>query len=167
MLGMGGAAAAAVALKPDAASAADGGNMKLGMDNQTTSQTSITGGRNGGLFVSSTVDDGAVVGFNTAPDGSGLRGSGAIGVAAIGIGDGYAIHAAGRLDFSTSGRVTIAKGANKVVVQGVQGSMVLATLQGFQSGLSVAGVVLSGTTATIRLSKATTAPIDVAWFAMG
>jgi hypothetical protein len=203
LLGMAGAAAAAVALKPDAASAADGGNMKLGMENLAESHTYLTGGRNSGLTVTSTIDDGAVVGVNTAHDGDGLRGTGARGVTGIGIAndltkgvgvsagsdsgtaldastwDGTAVHASatgpgsialdvqGMVRFSSSGRVKIASGVNKVAVPNVQGSMVLATLQGFQTGLSVAGVVLAGTTATIRLSKATTAPIDVAWFALG
>ena len=198
LLGMAGGAAAAVALKPDAAQAADGGNMKLGMDNQTTSQTYLTGGRNGGLFVTSTTDDGSVIGYNTADDGDGLRGTGGragvngigeqIGVSA-GSDHGVALEAAtwdgtavlasatgpgstalnvqGLAKFSSSGRVRIAAGVNKVAVANVVGSMVLATLQGYQSGLYVAGVVLNRATATIRLSKATSAPIDVAWFAWG
>jgi hypothetical protein len=197
LLGIAGAAAAAVALKPDAAQAADGGNMKLGMDNQTTSQTYLTGGRNGGLFVTSTTDDGSVVGYNTADDGDGLRGTGGrAGVNGIGTQIGVsagsdtgvamqaetwsgtavlanaagpgstALNVQGAARFSNSGRVRVSAGANKVVIP-VTAAMVLATLQGYQAGLHVAGVVLSRTTATIRLSKATTAPIDVAWFALG
>lgn len=62
--------------------------MKLGMDNQAESRTYLTGGRNSGLLATSTTDDGAVVGVNTADDGSGLRGTGAVGVNAIGIRNG-------------------------------------------------------------------------------
>ncbi len=85
VLGLAAAAAAAVVVKPSVAEAADGQALKLGVDNQADNQTSITTGRNGKLMVFSTTDDGALVGVNTADDGVGVRGTGGVGVTAIGI----------------------------------------------------------------------------------
>ena len=199
LLGMAAATAAVIVAKPDAAEAADGDNMKLGQDNQTTNLTTITSERNGGLAVYSTTDDGAVVGHNTASDGYGLRGTGAyIGVDAIGgqIGlladsEGIAVQAEtfagtavrawgsgpastalsveGTVRFSTSGRVRVAAKQNKVTVPvpSRPTSMVLATIQGYQAGLYVAGVVITSTNFTIRLSQQAAAPVDVAWFLIG
>ncbi len=80
-----GSVVAADVLRPSPAAAADGGNLKLGQDNQTSSLTTITGGRNGGLAAFTTTDDGSLVGVNTAADGCGLRGTGEYcGVDAIG-----------------------------------------------------------------------------------
>jgi len=59
--------------------------MKLGVENLAEAHTYLTGGRNSGLTVNSTTDDGAVVGVNTAHDGNGLRGTGATGVVGIGV----------------------------------------------------------------------------------
>lgn len=85
VLGLAAAAAAAVVVKPTVAEAADGQAMKVGADNQAEARTYLTGGRNSGLTVTSTTDDGAVAGVNTAHDGAGLRGTGAVGVVGIGI----------------------------------------------------------------------------------
>ena len=87
VLGLAAAAAAAVVVKPTVAEAADGQAMKVGADNQAEARTYLTGGRNSGLTVTSTTDDGAVAGVNTAHDGAGLRGTGAVGVVGIGIQD--------------------------------------------------------------------------------
>jgi hypothetical protein len=76
---------AADVLHPAPAAAADGDNVKLGVDNEASNVTTITAGGNGALRAVSTADDGSVVGINTANDGYGLRGTGVyIGVDAIG-----------------------------------------------------------------------------------
>jgi hypothetical protein len=85
VLGLAAAAAAAVVVKPSVAEAADGQAMKLGVENLAEGHTYLTGGRNSGLTVNSTIDDGAVVGVNTAHDGNGLRGTGSTGVVGLGI----------------------------------------------------------------------------------
>jgi hypothetical protein len=149
VLGLAAAAAAAVAIKPSVAEAADGQNVKLGMENLAENKTYITGGRNGGLVVTSITDDGSVVGVNTADDGVGVRGTGtyvgmdAIGgqigllagsevvalqaetwagtaVLAKGAGPGStALDVKGTAKFSTAGRVRVPTGANKVVLTGL------------------------------------------------
>ena len=85
VLGLAAAAAAAVVVKPTVAEAADGQALKGGVENLAEARTYLTGGRNSGLTVTSTTDDGAVAGVNTAHDGAGLRGTGAVGVVGIGI----------------------------------------------------------------------------------
>jgi hypothetical protein len=85
VLGLAAAAAAAVVVKPTVADAADGQALKGGVENLAEARTYLTGGRNSGLTVTSTTDDGAVAGVNTAHDGAGLRGTGAVGVVGIGI----------------------------------------------------------------------------------
>jgi len=199
LLGLAAATAAVVVAKPGAAEAADGDNLKIGVENQSTSATILNSQRNGGLVVYSTTDDGAVVGHNTASDGYGLRGTGAyIGVDAIGgeIGlladsEGIAVQAEtfagtairawgsgpastalsveGTVRFSTSGRVRVPAKQNKATVPTPTRptSMVLATIQGYQAGLYVAGVVMTSTNFTIRLSQQAAAPVDVAWFLIG
>ena len=148
-MGLAAAATAAVAMKPEMAQAADGDNLKLGVDNEATNVTTIRSQTNGGLAVYSAIDDGAVAGINTAPDGYGLRGTGAyIGVDAIGgqIGlladsEGIAVQAetlagtaikamagtptawaldvSGPVRFTTAGRARVLAKQNKVVVSGL------------------------------------------------
>ena len=85
VLGLAAAAAAAVVVKPTVAEAADGQALKGGVENLAEARTYLTGGRNSGLTVTSTTDDGAVAGVNTAGDGWGLRGTGAVGCVGIGV----------------------------------------------------------------------------------
>jgi len=149
LLGLAAAATATAALKPGTAQAADGDNLKLGIENQADTVTTLRSERNGGLAVYSTVDDGAVAGINTAADGYGLRGTGSyIGVDAIGgqIGlladsEGIAVQAetlagtavkamagaptawaldvSGPVKFTTAGRARVAAKQIKVVVSGL------------------------------------------------
>ena len=190
LLGLAAAATATAALKPGTAQAADGDNLKLGMENQADSVTTLRSERNGGLAVYSTADDGAVAGINTAADGYGLRG---IGVDAIGgqIGlladsEGIAVQAetlagtavkamagaptawaldvSGPVKFTTAGRARVAAKQIKVVVSGLvlkPTSMVLATLQGHVAGLRVDGVVINAAAGTATIWLSKAAPSAV------
>jgi hypothetical protein len=85
-----------------------------------------------------------------------------------------ALRVEGRLSLKRSGSVTVAAGARRVdaTVSGglPSGSMAFATLQGYQSGLAVAGVRLNYPSAgklRIYLTKATTASIKASWLVLG
>jgi hypothetical protein len=85
-----------------------------------------------------------------------------------------ALRVEGRLSLKRSGSVTAAAGARRVdaTVSGglPSGSMAFATLQGYQSGLAVAGVRLNYPSAgklRIYFTKATTASIKASWLVVG
>jgi hypothetical protein len=73
-------------IRPAPAGAADGDTLVLGQENQADNTTRITmGTANAAIHAVTNADDGSLVGENTAPDGYGLRGTGAyIGVNAVG-----------------------------------------------------------------------------------
>ena len=83
--------------------------------------------------------------------------------------NGTALLVTGKAAFSRSGKATIKAGNASVVVNNValtSASLVLATLQQFQAGISVAAVVPSPANSrfTIRLNQAPTVNLRVAWF---
>jgi hypothetical protein len=154
------------------------GDVLLGVDGQTT--TTTTG-----------VSTSGQIGFHgdsTGPNGAGLYGTGPIGlqgtgsevgVVGVGLAAGVGVHAdndaggvalqvSGRATFSTSGVATVKSGKSSVTVSAAltRDSLVLATLQTFNAGFSVAAAVpnVGKGTFTIHLNQAATTNMKVAWF---
>jgi hypothetical protein len=95
-----------------------------------------------------------------------------IGVYAASAGGGTALVVEGVAVFSRSGSAKVKSGAASVTVTGVSltsTSIVLATPQGNQSGVSVKGVIknVSDSKFTIYLTADATAALEIGWFVIG
>jgi hypothetical protein len=126
-----------------------------------------------GVLGLSSSDDG-VQGTTSADGFSGVRGidqstGGGYGVYGSSTA-GAALKVDGVAEFSRSGTVAIT--GTSVSVTGVtltSSSLILATLQGYEKGVAVAGVVpdVAGSSFTIHLTKAAKVSLAVAWFIVG
>jgi hypothetical protein len=120
-----------------------------------------------GVYGYNTNAGAAVYGDNQG-NGWGVYGSSASGIGVTATSSGTALQVIGRASFSLSGVATIAKGKSTVTVSAAlaSSSFVLATLQAFQPGFSVAAAVpnVGKGTFTIHLNKTATSKMKVAWF---
>jgi hypothetical protein len=83
---------------------------------------------------------------------------------------GTALAVAGKVTFSSSGKVTVPANQNSMTVHqpGVSPtSLVLATLQQVQGSAAVAAAVPGTNSFTITLTSAANGPLQVAWFVIG
>jgi hypothetical protein len=187
------AAGALVASKPDAAQAANYEQLAVGSNLFGTLPTAINRTSNAaisGVFHSSatlnyvmpitnadialngTVWEGAVAGSAGVLGRGTMTGQYGV-VATHDTAAGTALKVEGRATFSRSGRVTITKthgGCTVTVASGISATtLILATLQG-SAGTGVYLVYAkyaSPTTFTIKLNKAATSTVQIAWFIIG
>lgn len=120
------------------------------------------GGGNGVGGHSNTSGHNAVFGMDSAPSG----GTALLGQSAHGL----ALHAEGKVKFSTSSGVTTVPGGQRtatVQVGGMTASCkVFATIQQPQSGVHIEGAEPGRESFTLTLSKNPSAPLRVAWFVL-
>ncbi len=124
------------------------------------------------IYAVSAADGNTVVEVNEASTGGGVALE-VLSTAGTGLSvrstTGTALTVTGQVAFSRSGVATVAKGAKSVAVSGTSvtaTSSVFATIQGFQSGVAVAGVTVHGSSFTIQLTKAVKAALKVGWFVL-
>jgi len=113
---------------------------------------------------------------NTGVSGVSEHGTGVYGGSNTGTGmyavsnSGTALAVSGPVQFSSAGVSTVKKGHTTVTVTAsavTTSTLVLATLQKVQSGVSIAAAVPKAGSFTITLNKAATADLPVAWFYIG
>ncbi len=128
---------------------------------------------NGVVGQGSTPGKSGVVGIDTAPGGGGnaVFAQSHHGTAVLATsGSGVALHVEGVAKFSHSGVVSIPGGHQSATVHtsGVsEGSIVLATIQRPESGVSIEGATAGSGSFTITLSKKPTNAITVGWLVLG